>query len=1140
MLSADARRVAAFIRDVPSLVWLAILPRLDAEADLKGHDYSDPAAEQDLLSAIFMLYRFAMNLVASPSAQWLARSTSMRSSLSGPKDALDSRMYTLSELDSRNYASQVSQELTKIEHSQFPSEAPLDASWTKRSSAQDPNEDEAALEAAADGKGKLLPTASHLFKLILLLANVAHARDAPSVVFLPRPSQPLSLICRLIASELLRTAPAKVEQVIDVQVPTFASRTRYLRRRLAVIESQLKDMDKIKREWREEDDAWRVWGCSWCIWGAVARLTFWDYGWFLCQSHEVFYNFVLDHSISSWREALYVSCGLDVERYADLDAEARSLRREISKIAEDYDRDKWDDVVFVCNGWNMVPGPIFHSQSEHERLNKLVGKAKRAAEKSMLGFKTTKDKATTTGKDSKKASNTPAPYAVEEFRHDLPAWVNSYDAVIITYRVLAADLAPRRQDVVYANVVRPRSLLVTCEWNQVVTDEMQMVGDGKTEDMVSLISPRVSYAVSVHTLRVNDVVDSIELWNLIAQPTHAAHFTAFIQGYAVHTTKASVEDKLTISQQTQYVVPVEMGRVERHVYDVTLESILYTLGLDARGATASARWELATAVLRAGIRRLRAACTHLQVGQLQHQQGEKAVKVPSKTMEQVLESMRDQIRKSTMDDRKSKLAQQQDGNSKRECKSVALLAAVLLSARALPTPLVASLHEQREKGEALRRACAAAHAEEAEAEAGPRLARVKDARVGLSLDADNVSDCLIQGETETYLQAYVQLLADKREAMTNERILLAAHDAWEIQFRQAKATCKAAAAARKPDALSRYINYVDDPSSNIEEVDNEKRKELVKDLRERSINSEISDSVASVRWEGMLNDAAAATESELRKLEGRVNINVARQRYLENLGKAGEKDDDDEEEDVSILCRYEFVRGFITPCAPIYCEGCMNMWIARPEGKTCPVCRVPFNPKSLQRFTVNEKRGPAPPLPSKDGQLAPRTRHKIDYNTIVLRNAMKESALGSNPSPVLTIWVSSVLPMYSATMQKDYAVGTENISFAGNDKASGSAKRETTEGDYTMKMNNLIEILFPHVYEALDYLLPEDAMQDVENRREDSGGSGLWRKGARVKDACKQFLKERKRLLYFTNQIRARLEHLQELEHATRMLSILV
>ena len=115
-----------------------------------------------------------------------------------------------------------------------------------------------------------------------------------------------------------------------------------------------------------------------------------------------------------------------------------------------------------------------------------------------------------------------------------------------------------------------------------------------------------------------------------------------------------------------------MGRVERHVYDETLEGILYTLGLDARGVAASAGWELDTAVLRAGIRRLRAVCTHPQVGQLQRQQGEKTVKAPLKTMEQVLEvrwvlwlcclaltclqSMRDQNWKSTMDDRKSKVS----------------------------------------------------------------------------------------------------------------------------------------------------------------------------------------------------------------------------------------------------------------------------------------------------------------------------------------------------------------------------------------------------------------------------------------------------------------------------------------------------
>ncbi|KAL1720590.1 hypothetical protein EV715DRAFT_197010 [Schizophyllum commune] len=325
----------------------------------------------------------------------------------------------------RSYASQASQELTKIEHSQFLSEAPPDASWTKRSAAQDPNEEEAALEDAADGKGKLLPTASHLFKLVLPLTNIANTRDAPPVVFLLHPSQPLSHVCRLIASELTRTAPARVEsrsasprvefhstspsgkisqwsdstdvadfmrdaarvakfsvvivypdspeeQVIDVQVPSFASRTRYLRRRLAVIESQLKDMDKIKRECDHlaRRGARRMalggFGLLVVYWGAVARLTFWDYGWdimepitylsglstvicgylwFLYQGHEVSYTSVLDHSISSRREALYVSRGLDIERYADLVAEARSLRREISKIAEDYDRDKWDDVV---------------------------------------------------------------------------------------------------------------------------------------------------------------------------------------------------------------------------------------------------------------------------------------------------------------------------------------------------------------------------------------------------------------------------------------------------------------------------------------------------------------------------------------------------------------------------------------------------------------------------------------------------------------------------------------------------------------------------------------------------------------------------------------------------------------------------
>jgi E3 ubiquitin-protein ligase SHPRH len=51
-----------------------------------------------------------------------------------------------------------------------------------------------------------------------------------------------------------------------------------------------------------------------------------------------------------------------------------------------------------------------------------------------------------------------------------------------------------------------------------------------------------------------------------------------------------------------------------------------------------------------------------------------------------------------------------------------------------------------------------------------------------------------QGEAETYLQSYSALLADRRQALMNERTLLAAHDQREKKFRHTKAAIKAAAA----------------------------------------------------------------------------------------------------------------------------------------------------------------------------------------------------------------------------------------------------------------------------------------------------------------------------------------------------------
>ena len=48
-----------------------------------------------------------------------------------------------------------------------------------------------------------------------------------------------------------------------------------------------------------------------------------------------------------------------------------------------------------------------------------------------------------------------------------------------------------------------------------------------------------------------------------------------------------------------------------------------------------------------------------------------------------------------------------------------------------------------------------------------------------------------QGEAEAYLQAYAALLADRRETLTAERTLLAAHDEREVKARKTKAARKA-------------------------------------------------------------------------------------------------------------------------------------------------------------------------------------------------------------------------------------------------------------------------------------------------------------------------------------------------------------
>lgn len=85
-------------------------------------------------------------------------------------------------------------------------------------------------------------------------------------------------------------------------------------------------------------------------------------------------------------------------------------------------------------------------------------------------------------------SNSKTPESGEEIL-DWCSFINTFDICITTYSTLRLDLGvarpipsrPRREDVIYANLEKPRSPLVMCEWHRVIMDEVQMVGAGKIE-----------------------------------------------------------------------------------------------------------------------------------------------------------------------------------------------------------------------------------------------------------------------------------------------------------------------------------------------------------------------------------------------------------------------------------------------------------------------------------------------------------------------------------------------------------------------------------------------------------------------------------------------------------------------------------
>jgi E3 ubiquitin-protein ligase SHPRH len=179
--------------------------------------------------------------------------------------------------------------------------------------------------------------------------------------------------------------------------------------------------------------------------------------------------------------------------------------------------------VLVYEGWAKVQVPINQSQLEEERLSELKISKPKPSIKGKKAPSTSKRRGKSKGKSAMDVDEEDMTRDSDGRSLEWCEYVHQFDVVITTYQFLRSDfnvaravpVRPRREDVVYVNVERPRSPLVMVEWNRVIMDEVQMVGGGKTEyvlclsigsipcsyfagyrDMVSLIPRLSSFAVS--------------------------------------------------------------------------------------------------------------------------------------------------------------------------------------------------------------------------------------------------------------------------------------------------------------------------------------------------------------------------------------------------------------------------------------------------------------------------------------------------------------------------------------------------------------------------------------------------------------------------------------------------------------------
>ncbi|KAG6849134.1 hypothetical protein H0H93_011044 [Arthromyces matolae] len=252
-----------------------------------------------------------------------------------------------------------------------------------------------------------------------------------------------------------------------------------------------------------------------------------------------------------------------------------------------------------------------------------------------------------------------------------------------------------------------------------------------------------------------------------------------------------------------------------------------------------------------------------------------------------------------------------------------------------------------------------------------------------------------QGEAETYLRSYATLLSDRRQALSNERTLLAAHDAREKRLRHTKAAANAATTLVLESLPGKEGEDEIEPEH---EVLNERTTDALMDkldadlaLLRKAFNQrilyfrqlqEISDTVAEVEWEGTILDALLESTRERDNLETEINKSRAQTRYLDNLTKKKDEGMFDEDDECCILCRCEFIRGFITRWLVSSLWETLFLSLTSVLPAPMSSVRVPVDPDTVQRFITKTAKEEALPPEAKKVEPVPKSRRQISYNMI--------------------------------------------------------------------------------------------------------------------------------------------------------------